>query len=348
MNNDDKVRNAVVRIKYHNYTCTHLIFVRQGYKPQEIVPSTDCMDFTTKNGNTGEFHGGAKPVKWSTFNMISKDIEATDPRDEGSLFKWGNSDDAIDAACNIHMKDGAPLYHNLSAGEFNEPGDLLMVDNATGDIMNDAKEWSEFEKGDGFTGEMSNAATIRDFEQLYCSNNTHFGYGVLYADGATETQSTIDMAYGYYRRDSSPNAKAKGMRGLFVYYWDKKLTGGSSYNARNIFFPIGRAGYGHRKNGKDDKLLGGILRYSCSREGPDVNTFTLIAPVFASIYRRPGAIYWSGDTQGPNQFLGWDRKPTAGTAYGLDINYFSFDVNSITNSNINEGKDACFVRTVER
>lgn len=349
MNNDkNEVHNAVVRIKYHNYTCTHLIFVRQGYAAQEIVPSSDCMDFNTKNGDTGEFKGGAKPAKWSTFNMISKDREATDPRDEGSLFKWGNSDYAIDVSCNIHMDNsGNPMYHNLLASEFNSPGNLIMVDNATGNTQADPKSWSAFEKGEGFTGKMEAAATVRDFEQLYCSNNTHFGYGVLYADGATETQSTIDMAYGYYRRDNSPNAKAKGMRGLFVYYWDKKLTGGSSYNARNIFFPIGRAGYGHRKNGKNNEL-GGILRYSCLREGPDESTFTLIAPVFASIYRRPGAIYWSGDTQGSNQFLGWDRKPTAGTAYGLDINYFSFDVNSITSSNINSGKDACFVRTVER
>ena len=349
MNNDkNEVHNAVVRIKYHNYTCTHLIFVRQGYAAQEIVPSSDCMDFNTKNGDTGEFKGGAKPAKWSTFNMISKDREATDPRDEGSLFKWGNSDYAIDVSCNIHMDNsGNPMYHNLLASEFNSPGNLIMVDNATGNTQADPKSWSAFEKGEGFTGKMEAAATVRDFEQLYCSNNTHFGYGVLYADGATETQSTIDMAYGYYRRDNSPNAKAKGMRGLFVYYWDKKLTGGSSYNARNIFFPIGRAGYGHRKNGKNNEL-GGILRYSCSREGPDESTFTLIAPVFASIYRRPGAIYWSGDTQGSNQFLGWDRKPTTGTAYGLDINYFSFDVNSITSSNINSGKDACFVRTIER
>ena len=57
MNNDNKVRNAVVRIKYHNYTCTHLIFVRRGYDPRELMPSADCMDFTTRKGDSGEFNG---------------------------------------------------------------------------------------------------------------------------------------------------------------------------------------------------------------------------------------------------------------------------------------------------
>ena len=35
---DDKtVRNAVVRVLYNSYTCTHLIFVRQGYEPQAHI-----------------------------------------------------------------------------------------------------------------------------------------------------------------------------------------------------------------------------------------------------------------------------------------------------------------------
>ena len=69
---------------------------------------------------------------------------------------------------------------------------------------------------------------------------------------ATETQKEVSMAYGYYRRDNYPGGGSpKGMRGMFAYYWDGKSVGGSSYNGRNIFFPIGRAGYGHRKDKKE-------------------------------------------------------------------------------------------------
>lgn len=211
-------------------------------------------------------------------------------------------------------------------------------------------EWNAIaHSSNGFDdGNIANAAQMSDFEQLYLSKNLNFGYGVLYADGATDTQQDVSEAYGYYRRNAkSDGSSPRGMRGLFVYYLDGMETGGSTYNAKNIFFPIGRSGYGHRKDKKEGaggNLNGdGILRYACSRG--DANTmFSNVGPLFVSIYRRPGAIYWA--KQSTNSFLGWDGNPDSGTAYGLDINYFSFDVNAITGSNISNGADACFVRCV--
>ena len=44
MNRDNKVRNAVIRIRYHNYSCVHLIFVRQGYSAQQIVSGWRAWD----------------------------------------------------------------------------------------------------------------------------------------------------------------------------------------------------------------------------------------------------------------------------------------------------------------
>lgn len=364
MNNDDKVRNAVVRIKYHNYTCTHLIFVRQGYAPQELMPSADCMDFTTRNDNTGEFHGGATPVAWRTCNMISENLEASDPRDEGSLFKFRNSGQAIDAVNNIYKDDkGNELYHNLDQDEFkNNTGPFFLVDD-NGNLSTTRTGWTEMKTGSAFNGKMKNTATMRDFEQLYLSRNVNFGYGVLYADGATETQKEVSMAYGYYRRDSYPGGGSpKGMRGMFAYYWDGKSVGGSSYNGRSIFFPIGRAGYGHRKDKKEGATGtepgNGILRYSCNRGAPRVDIFTNDAPLFVSIYRRPGAIYWARDKITYHNFLMYDRKlltDASGDAFGLDINYFSFDVNAILTTNVGFSTyvdetgtvgDACFVRCV--
>ncbi len=56
-----------------------------------------------------------------------------------------------------------------------------------------------------------------------------------------------------------------------------------------------------------------------------------------SIYRRPGAIYWAKDKIKYHEFLMYDRKlltDDSGDAFGLDINYFSFDVNAILTTNV--------------
>lgn len=348
-------KNAVVRVKYHNFTCTHLIFVRQGYEPQALCETGNQWPLT---GDSPSSHAG---TVWSTFNMITEGVEAEDPRDEGSLFKFGNSGSPIDVVNNAYIIGGKEVYHNLSRNEFdsqneNATGIFKKIDSDGNLLTDETINWAKISPNSaGFTdGKIAKAATIRDFEQLYLTPNIRFGYGVLYADGATETQSTIDMAYGYYRRDSSPNAKAKGMRGMFAYYWDGNLKGGSKDNAKNVFFPIGRSGYGHRKNDREDINNGkGILRYSSIRCKPASEypgapaNFYKTAPLFESIYRRPGGIYWARHTIPNNQYLQWDGTVSNdGIAYGLDINYFSFDVNAITGANIDNGKDACFVRTV--
>ncbi len=354
-NNKNTVKNAVVRILYHNYTCTHLIFVRQGYAPQELMPRSACKD-------KDHLDGGGTPTKWSTFNMIREGIAATDPRDEGSLFKFGNLEDAIDAYNNIHRTDkgnGEPMYHNLLDDEFNRPDAAtklrLVKEDGSLQSEEEAITWSDIKRNDNVSGDMAKAADMRDFEQLYLSDNMQFGYGVLYADGATTTQETMADAYGYYRRDTPSGRSHKGMRGLFVYYWDGKLTGGDQCNARNLFFPIGRSGYGHRKNYREgikgDQPGYGILRYACNR-GEAYPAFDAAAPIMTSMYRRPGAIYWCST---PTVALEWNNTidKNNSKAYGLDINYFSFDVNLIYGSNVNmnttsaDDGDACFVRTVE-
>lgn len=354
-------KNAVVRIKYHNYTCTHLIFVRQGYEAQALTEQKDAIDFDNKEG-------GATPVMWETCNMISRNVQASDPRDEGSMFKFGTSASPIDAINNVYQDaQGNILYRNLTLEEFNaykeknigpfKLADEVLVDGKYVSILKEGTTaWTDFKKSkEGFTsGSMKFAATMRHFEQLYLSNNVHFGYGVLYADGAYNTQSDISQAYGYYRGDATEEGSPKGMRGMFAYYWDGVETGGSSCNGRNIFFPIGRSGYGHRKNKEADKDNKGYLRYSASRYRPAyeddssaAKLFPQVAPLFVSIFRRPGAIYWARHIATAKQSLQWNGTLETGIAYGLDINYFSFDVNSITEGNVGYGEDACFVRCVK-
>ena len=342
-------KNAIVRIKYHNYTCTHLIFVRQGYDPQAI-----CA--TGRDFNSPSEDGGSTPTLWNTFNMISRNKMAEDPRDEGSMFKFGTSGTAIDAINNAYKdKNGNEIYHDQVLNGFESQGPFVTLD---GNGVASTKAWGDFKSSqEGFTsGEMRYAATLRDFEQLYLTKHVEFGYGVLYADGATETQSELSMVNGWHRADTSPDKDKKGMRGVFGYYWNVNDDNDKS-NTKNVFFPIGRSGYGHRKEGfeSSDNMGKGILRYSSNKyqpadsyDNPVYTYFKSVAPLFESIYRRPGAIYWARHTVAANNFLEWNGQPGSGTAYGLDFNYFTLDVNAITDGNVAKGEDACFVRTVSR
>lgn len=369
-------KNAIVRIKYHNYTCTHLIFVRQGYEPQAIC-------------GKGPIYSGvrdqsieATPTCWNTFNMIAGNVMADDPRDEGSLFKFGNAWNAISSIDNIYKdKSGNPIFYEQSSAGFT-PHETLTILSSDGSVNTANNTWNgvgtliagfgDVKNSDDTPMKISMAATMRDFEQLYLTKYIEFGYGVLYADGATETQSTLEMVNGWYRDDPSSNKNAKGMRGIFAYYWNPNID--SQFNTKNVFFPIGRSGYGHRKHFKED-VQGlregyngkGILRYSNNRPLSALicgtNQFQRLAPLFEFLYRKMGAIYWARTMTGDFAYLGWNGKADVdpGEAIGLDFNYFTFDVNVITRGKDHDNYvksryngspyydgDACFVRTVAR
>ncbi|MDE5610972.1 MAG: hypothetical protein K2I90_03020, partial [Odoribacter sp.] len=163
-------------------------------------------------------------------------------------------------------------------------------------------------------------ASYEHYDDLYKEGNgIENGFGVLYGDESTETQSEEGKAYGY-RYDRSD--KKRGMRGVFVY---------NSQNAKYIFFPIGASGYGHRK-AKDGKGTA-VLRYAANNRTGNF-PYSDKAPLFWDLYRRPGAVYWL--RQQRNNSLAWD------------FNYFTFDFSSLGVGNIwGDGPDACFIRCVK-
>ena len=304
-------RYAIIRVEYHNYTCQHLIFVRQGDKPDDLVT----------NG-----------VKWYAMNMKTTSELASNPLDEGSLFKFGNWSHPIDALSN---KNPFEPWINVTPGDFKIYPEDGFTNAATGDKM----VWTDIihsNTTDGFGNpQMANArvATGKDFWEL---RNSYIeqGYGVLYGDDATETADDIVEAYGY---DYVHNKSGRGMRGCFAY---NRETG------KNLFFPIGASGYGHRKQSYtatwgDPETVNGVLRYSAGRTQlyPD----PVERPLFYDLYKRPGGIYWLNAEIPQNQFT-----PTDGVSLGWDINYFSFDFNFISKGNLirSGGSDACFVRCV--
>ena len=304
-------RYAIIRVEYHNYTCQHLIFVRQGDKPDDLVT------------------GG---VKWYAMNMKTTSELASNPLDEGSLFKFGKWNHPIDALSNKNPREP---WIKVTPEDFKIYPEDGFTNAATGDKM----VWTDIihsNTTDGFGNpQMANArvATGADFWEL---RNSYIeqGYGVLYGDDATETADDIVEAYGY---DYEHNKSGRGMRGCFAY---NRETG------KNLFFPIGASGYGHRKQSYkatwgDPETINGVLRYAAGRTQlyPD----PVERPLFYDLYKRPGGIYWLNAEIPQNYFT-----PTDGVSLGWDINYFSFDFNFISKDNLirSDGSDACFVRCV--
>lgn len=346
MNYTQDVRYAVIRVRYNNYTCVHLIFVRQGYAPQQI-------------SNDGPM--------WHATNMIYNGRDADDPRDEGSMFKFGNWDEGFDSSTNglgwayniLPGSDDFKSWAKPAAGSLN-------VISSRNEGLTYGKSWGDITANHTSTVDVG-LATIDEYATLFGTaivdgktneTNIKHGFGVLYADGATKTQSTLANAWGYYRGDTDANRKEKGMRGLFVYYWD--VNGNPDYNCRNIFFPIGRAGYGHRRSNdgatsdiKDS--VDGTLRYAAGRNSEMDKDLSPKQPQFYDLYRRQGAIYWSAGKRTIPDVTG----AILPDAVAFDINYFTFDVNVLPHSIVHKHSqwtgcddeqcvDALFARRVER
>lgn len=305
-------RYAIIRVEYHNYTCQHLIFVRQGDNPDDLVT----------NG-----------VKWYAMNMKTTSELASNPLDEGSLFKFGKWDHPIDALSN---KNPFEPWINVKPEDFKVYPEDGLTNAATGDKM----EWTDIIQSNTTNGfgnpQMANArvATGEDFWELREYSYIEQGYGVLYGDDATETADDIVEAYGY---DYEHNKSGRGMRGCFAY---NRETG------KNLFFPIGASGYGHRKQSYtatwgDPETINGVLRYAAGRT--KLYPSPVERPLFYDLYKRPGGIYWLNAEIPKNHFT-----PTDGVSLGWDINYFSFDFNFISKGNLikSGGSDACFVRCV--
>lgn len=323
--NKDTSRFAIIRINYHNYTCQHLIFVRQGDAPIPLV----------ENG-----------AKWHTCNLVTANREAESPLDEGSLFKYGNLEDAIAASNQVNYKDP---WINITPESFhvwfphNNPN--LTLANGKG-----LKHWADISsvipsattQWNLSLSDNVRIAEYNDFKALFDNKDTEQGYGVLYGDESSTTATDIRQVYGYMADGENKNTEGCGIRGCFVY---------NKTNSRNLFFPIGASGYGHRKRansqtGAESQGRSGILRYAAGRVDRYPDPALGDRPLFYDLYMRSGAIYWLSDYSDAT-----DANGNTDKTIGWDINYFTFDFNFIHKANLynnsTDGSDACFIRCVE-
>lgn len=320
-----KVRSAIVLVEYNNYTCHHRIFVRQGYAPQVLNDAS---------------------LKWHACNMYSSTEETQSPLEEGSMFKFGNWNQAILASNNDRFGFQEPLGSNKLdlAGGGSEFWSNIKSSKSTASFA-ETKVTNVF----GSRGKevRVRVATVADYDRLRDGANREFGYGVLYGDSATETLEPVEQVYGYRRGQTGK--EHYGMRGCFVY---------NTVNGNNLFFPIGAEGFGRRKTnhswyGSGNLGGPGSLQYSWrskkySSYNYDNGWRTLTnRPLFENINRFNGAIYWCQRHEvNPNK--GGNAK-----SY-LDVNYRTLDFNTGTNevfdgteAGSGTSSSACFIRCVE-
>ncbi len=302
---ENESRFGIIKVLYHDYACVHRIIVRQGYAPTEIVA------------------GGAK---WHSYNLRSDGVEATSPIEEGSMFRFGNVSDAIDASNNTV----ADLYRDHK----DTPFILSPVENKQSKLWKDI-DW-ESNKNIGFTnhtqtidGKTCHVAEYKDFQSL--KDNCVMAYGVVYDDNSDGVSTNVDDAFSY-RYDNTSNYN-KGMRGCIVF---NPTTGA------NIFFPIGAAGNGRRKNGYAEGSHRAVLRYA-NRGAAYTESSIQYRPLFYAIYKQFGAFYWLNKLSNGN--TAWDINVSTYNFTGFTND--ALDLTTTDPSTDGKQSDAGFIRLVE-
>ena len=351
---------AAIRVRYHNYTCEHDIFVRKGYTEDVTLNGV-----TWASRNVRRFVNGVPEF-------------ATSPLDEGSLFRRGsfigikNSHNVTHAPVNgIVAAERFRATYNKAPDNFNSapqtwldndystPFDVYLANGNTG-----TRFWAG-------CAPATNAATIADwqiaassdyqiaealdyYQAIPVATNTPdhdigFVYGILYGDGAVETATDPNVASGYIGEIDGASSP-KGMLGIFLF--NRHLVNNQGY--KHIFFPMGARGYGRRKNGSSwrNNDPNGYLRYATRSQffgyyKADQKSMSLL-PFFYDLYRRPGAVYWCRTRENTSNGSVSDiRKSSA-----FDMNFFTMGFEGFENgaclSGNGQNSDACFIRLVRK
>lgn len=307
---ENESRFGLIEIKFHNNTCTHMVLVSQGTAPVEF--------------------GGRK---WHMTNVKYSGTDAENPLLEGSMFAFGNSDNAILSSNNL--KDGYGFDISCLWKRFD-------VYDSKGNVqqkfLNDIGHSLDGFVDDGMTENgKCRVANAEDWNDLASDKYIRY-YGILYGDECEETLSLNKFTNTY-----TNVGDVKGMRGCFVC---DTLTG------KHLFFPIGNTGYGRRKyidntnrNAATHPNQGeGVLKYA-SRTSEMEEATARKLPNYYSLWNEPGAVYLFG----VRKMIPNSDPSKISYRYGFDINYFSFGFEEFTVDMIrNHGRsDFCFVRRID-
>ena len=320
---------AIVKGRYHNYTCEHDIFCRNGYGDVDI-------------NDDG--------IRWSSFNVHhfkngDEPVLTQSPIEGGSLFRRGSyiaileeNDGAIGTALSsyqVMMPDGSKTSKGWSEVAVTKAQEFWTIDSKKADSQRHIAAIEDYNTLISTYPDAVSGITGDDLDYKIKK-----AYGVVYADGATEVQSKFEDATGYNREKDGVESH-KGMRGVVVY---------NRENHKQLFLPVGKTGHGRRKanNGAwapAPKDPDGGLRYASRSEV--MSGARKYTPLFYDLYKRPGAIYWCERwLDNRNENLGDPKSPyiqnTAPTgglqifnvrkSSALDINYFTMGFEGYENN----------------
>lgn len=353
-----KAACGIIVVKYHAEKCTHRIFVRQGDDPIQI--SKDGATWLSKNLQHG---GKANYESMSVGTNTAVSTEATlveTPLSFGSYFKRGQLNEGIDESNNetyghlriINPDSDEPLLllgsKESSKKWFQIQHRRLSNYETYPHSTTDQYVWQNVQlKGSTTTYYLP---TYDDF--LHLTDNSEFGFGILYGDEATETKEEFVEATGYAAMWKS-GTSTYGMRTVIAY---------NKTNGNQVYFPLSASGYGRRNQcWQKNKVLAGRLLYGDVdyRLTEVVSTDNYFRPIPYNLPYSGGAIYWINKIElgNPTTKRGHHEGGKYYPCAGWDMNYFNFDFGSytaacLTRSNTSAtgwalGSDALPIRLVE-
>ncbi|MDE7438229.1 MAG: hypothetical protein K2M93_07055 [Muribaculaceae bacterium] len=366
----NETRCAIILVEYHDYTCNHMIFVRQGYDKGVNLAGTNWSLYQVYAAKGQNSNSSYTPEPSSDTDNFQVSVAVTkSPLSIGSYLKrcqynWsireaGNPgwlSDVITKDLNSAGKEQTDNYGlvkykaspMLSVAQYD--GTTVTTRTASwtdiqgfgwynfdGELVRYKRPWAAtWNAKIGTQTKQLTVPTYKQYEDL--RDQCDFGFGIAYADGATQTATNLDVAYGYIDATNTGVRNSNGMRVCVAY--DKS-------NGNNILFPISKEGHGRRACGGAyafPNIPNNNYGYNVSREAGVLSygglasvlwgTVNQHRPITYNHYRTPGAIYWvkqpyfkSGDSQA--SYAGWD------------INYFTLTFNKYaanTMSNFDKSK----------
>lgn len=330
---DNHTRSGVIKVEYHDYNCFHLIFVRQGYHKGVQLGNANwsCYNvYATSRGGTNPDRNNFAPS-----DETSVPVALTrSPLSVGSLLKrnqynysireknvgngygWLQSITGV-SLLTAHITAENTVDDNRTAKWDQIQGFAWVNFGASQERY--SKHWADtWTAVGGFRDNETFAVpTAENYQSLLA--NCDFGYGIVYADGATTTQAIYKKACGFTDFDNLGNDDERGVRACVVY---------DNIDGRNIIFPLGSEGQVRRActapYGSDNAPIAdpgvGALTYGNLREVL-VGAGNRYRPYTYNLYRDPGGLYWiNAPVTKPGTSDGHLNEPYPDYA-SWDINY---------------------------
>ena len=287
-----RTRCGVIKVEYNDYNCVHLIFVRQGYH--------QGVELGDANWSCYNVYAAANPNDRNNWvldpdkDVIKAEVALTrNPLSVGSYLKrcqynysireknnedygWLQSIDGVDLSCSYINEDKEVKTRTMNWSQIQGYGWA----NYGGSTERYSKKWADTWTAVGFQeGKTFKVPTADNYQAL---QSCKFGYGIAYADGATETARDFATANGYTDYENTGSPSQCGVRVCVVY---------DESNGNNILFPLSGLGQARRTCSYLDGLGNGVITYGgvTGLLNAEVNRYR---PLTYDLYRTPGACYW--------------------------------------------------------